>query len=106
MRPYRGPVSARDVVVLAAASVIVLLTAMSAAGRARPGLQRWTTQMAVGLVCGVVGAVAVAAPFVDVVPDAQESPRAALILLVAGVVAAGIALGGRARRSRDQVPRS
>lgn len=74
----------------------------------RTGTGRRTAQLVAGLVCGVAAALAVAVPFADVVPDAEEGMVAAGGAAAVAIVGVGISLvsGGRTRRGRDQVPRS
>lgn len=104
---YRGPVSARDIAVLVAAAAAVVLAAAWSARHQRTTGNRWTAQLVAGLVCGVASAVAVAVPFVDVVPDADETAvvvgGGAVVLVALG---ASFARTGRTRRARGQVPRS
>lgn len=93
---------------LVVAGLAVVATAAWSARHQRATGSRWTAQLVSGLVCGVASAVAVAVPFVDVVPDAEEGLVAVGgVLLVAAVgVGIAVALGGRARRERAQLPRS
>lgn len=103
-----APVSVRDVAVLVLAGVAVVLAAAWVVRDQRVGRGRWTVQLVAGLVCGVAAAVAVAVPFVDVVPDAEEGVVAAGGVVLLGLVATavGVAVTGRTRRARGQVPRS
>jgi hypothetical protein len=98
----------RDIAVLAAAAMAVVAAAVWSARLQRSTGNRWTAQLVAGLVCGIAAAIAVAVPFVDVVPDAEETAVAAgggaALLVVA--VGASLVWSGRGRRDRGQVPRS
>lgn len=92
---------------LVVAGVAVIGVAAWTAHLQRTLGSRWTAQLVAGLVCGVAAALAVAVPFVDVVPDAEEGVVAAGGAVALLVVGAGIwTAGGRGRRERGQVPRS
>lgn len=110
MDPTRtvAPVSLRDVAVLVVAALAVVAATAWSIRYQRTWGSRWTVQLVAGLVCGVAAAVAVAVPFVDVVPDADEGVVAAggaVLVALAGAWAC-VAHGGRIRRARGQVPRS
>lgn len=92
---------------LVVAGVAVVLAAAWSIRYQRTWGSRWTVQLVAGLVCGVAAALAVAVPFVDVVPDADEGIVAAGGAVVIAVVGTGVGVvNGRPRRARGQVPRS
>lgn len=79
--------SARDaatVVLGLAALGVVVVVARPRAGRSP---RSWSVQVAVGLVCGVVGALVAVAPSVDLVPDRRERSAVLVLAVISGVVA-------------------
>lgn len=92
---------------LVVAALAVVLAAAWSIRSQRTWGSRWKVQLVAGLVCGIAAALAVAVPFVDVVPDADEGVVAAGGAVVLALVGTGVGLaGGRPRRERGQVPRS
>lgn len=98
--------SPRDLVVSAVAVLVVVGAIAWSARRQRTRGNRWTVQLAAGLVCGVAAALAVAVPLADVVPDAEEGLLVASATVALVVVGVTLAVSGRTRRERSQVPRS
>ncbi len=92
----------RETVVLGAFAVALALAALHLARQARrcgsPGIGR---QLVFGLCCGLLGAVAAAVPYADVVPDRLE-PTLLGVVAVAAVVWSTVLLGKHRRAGRHR----
>ncbi len=89
-------------VVLGVLALLVLAgVALPRVGRVAEGLP---AQVLAGVLCGVVGALVAAAPYVDLVPDDLESGHWAAAAAVATAAVVAVSEHRRRRRAR-QVPR-
>ncbi len=93
---------AREALILVALAALMVVVAVGGADRVRrTGSIGQGAQVLLGLGCGALGALAVAVPYVDLVPDRAE-PAVALLTFAILTAAAAKVFGSRSRHRSER----